>query len=129
MSIKSALVPFLLIACDVHVPVDEIEIPPMENNTTIVVRMPDGFFNQTSESISDVTEESADANCNYQHFPDYYPHGAFVLGCTGNVDTTTDFVCCTWVFPEREQACEERWCRDAENKCGWELNGWHCYNY
>ena len=124
-----ALLPLSLLACDIHVPVDEIKIPPIENNTTIVVQLSDGGVINEHLAAPDAAQESTEPPCVYQHFPDYYPYGAFVLGCTGEVDTTTDFVCCTWVFPEREQACEERWCRDKKNECGWDLNGWHCYNY
>lgn len=113
---------FITLGCtfEVEVPVDEIEVPPIENNTTIIVNMPDALAASTVE----------EKQCEYKHFPDYYArHGAFVLGCTGDVDNSNDFVCCTWVFPEDDQACEERWCRDNGDICGWELNSWQCYSY
>ena len=110
-------------------PVDEIEIPPIENKTTIIVNMPDGFMTPPVDSTSDANTAN-EPDCEYQHFPDYYRQGATVLGCTGNVDDdSANFVCCTWLFLEEKQACEERWCRDKGDICGWELNSWQCYSY
>ena len=126
---KVFLMLIVMIGCTIEVPVDEIEVPPIENNTTIIVNMPDGFGTLPSESISDIQSEPEILECEYQHFPDYYPYGAFVLGCTGDVEDSSDFACCTWVFPQDKQACEERWCRDSDNKCGWGLNSWQCYSY
>jgi hypothetical protein len=127
---KKLVILLILTGCtfEVDVPVDEIEVPPIENNTTIVVNFPDGLTLPTEEQDNDV-QTVEEKQCEYQHFPDYYSYGAFVLGCTGDVDNSNDFVCCTWVFPEDHQACEERWCRDSDNKCGWGLNSWQCYSY
>ena len=125
---KWALI-FILTSCTIEVPVDEIEVPPIENNTTIIVNMPDGLTLPRPARSTDA-QSVEEKPCDYQHFPDYYNrYGAFVLGCTGDVDNANDFVCCTWVFPEDKQACEERWCRDVDNKCGWSLNSWECYSY
>ena len=124
------LLSFILMSCQIEVPVDEIEVPPIENNTTIIVNMPDGLTLSAPVQSTDVQESPDTTECAYKHFPDYYSYyGAFVLGCTGDVDDSSDFVCCTWVFPEERQACEERWCRDSDDKCGWELNSWECYSY
>ena len=52
---KLCLMFLFLPACTLEVPVDEIEVPPIENNTTIVVNLPDGL------SYSVPAEEAADA--------------------------------------------------------------------
>ena len=70
---KVFLILIVMIGCTIEVPVDEIEVPPIENNTTIIVNMPDGFGTLPSESISDVQSEPEIPECEYQHFPDYYP--------------------------------------------------------
>lgn len=127
---KVFLMLIVMIGCTIEVPVDEIEVPPIENHTRIVVNIPDGLSVPSTSTPSDGEGEASDARCVYKHFPDYYSkYGAYVLGCTGDVDEATDFVCCTWVFPEKRQMCEERWCRDKYNKCGWKLNSWDCYSY
>ena len=127
---KKLIILLIVVSCTLEVPVDEIEIPPIENHTTIVVNMPDGMTLPTGEEEASDVQTAEEKQCEYQHFPDYYNHyGAFVLGCTGDVDNSDDFVCCTWVFPEDRQACEERWCRDSDNTCGWALNSWQCYSY
>ena len=131
---RAVLFLLVLTGCTIEVPIDELEVPPIENNTTIVVNMPDWLSVGTVPGTEDVQEapETVDdtQRCKYQHFPDYYTHyDAFVLGCTGDVDDDSDFVCCTWVFPEDRQACEERWCRKSNDICGWALNSWECYSY
>lgn len=123
---KKLLLFCLLGACTLEVPVDEVEIPPIENTTNVVVRFPDGF----GIPMRNAAETKPEPECTYQHFPDYYGYGASVLGCTGDVrNPKVGVVCCTWLFPEEKQACEERWCRDVNNACGWELNSWDCYSY
>jgi len=110
-------------ACTIEVPVDEIEIPPIENTTQIVLNVPDGFFNGNESNcyIFEVTEKKAQALkifCEFKELPDYSDLGGYLAHCKSH--------CCYWKFPESNQICEEKWCLNLDDKCGWEMISWHC---
>jgi hypothetical protein len=126
---NASLFSIVMIGCTLDIPPLEIEVPPIENNTTVILQLPDGYASINSiEEVIDATDPE-EVTCEYQHFPDYYSNGGIVLGCTGRVDPRSgDFVCCTWIFYEEKQICEERWCRDKPDLCGWHLDSWSCYS-
>ena len=78
---KAFLILIVMIGCTIEVPVDEIEVPPIENHTRIVVNIPDGLSVPQTSTPSDGEGEASDAHCVYKHFPDYYSkYGAYVVG-------------------------------------------------
>jgi hypothetical protein len=117
------------LACTIEVPVDEIEIPPIENQTTIILNWPDGLV--MTQEAADVQESDA-ALCEYQPMPDYPLEKGYIIYCTGAAHENRvqpDKTCCTWAFPEREQVCEEKWCEEENDPCGWQLISWECHSY
>jgi len=96
------------LGCDVHVDaeVPPIEVPPPTVENLIV-----------TSGGEDCVEEKNDSPCEFQSMPNY-PEG-YISSCVVN--------CCTWVFPEPDGACEEKWCLDLEASCGWTLDSWLCY--
>ena len=117
------LLVLLATACTIEIPVDEVEIPPVENTTQVILNMPDGFFGST-ESTCDVLEAAAKELpvlkklCEFEELPDYSSLGGYLAHCESH--------CCYWKFPESNQICEEKWCLNLDDSCGWEMISWHC---
>ena len=119
----------VMIGCSLDIPPVEIEVPPIENNTTIIVQLPDGYSSASSIEEAADTQDPEEVTCAFKHMPDYRSHGGYIIFCTGTANmNTSNSKCCTWIFPEAEQVCEERWCLDMKNSCGWYLDSWSCYS-
>jgi hypothetical protein len=128
---KKLAILLILAGCtfEVDVPVDEIEIPPIENNTTIIVNLSDGF--SLTEQATDIQEAEVIA-CDFQEIPDYELNQGYIIYCSGAAHENqpeSDETCCTWAFPERIQVCEEKWCLNKKDPCGWRLISWECHSY
>ena len=97
-----------MLGCDMPINVDvpPIEVPPPTVENLIIV---------TPESTDVITH--TDSECTFQPLPDY-PEG-YISSCIVN--------CCTWTFPESNGACEEKWCLNLSDNCGWYLESWECY--
>ena len=120
----------ILTSCTLEVPVDEIEIPPVENNTTIVVTLPDGLSVALPLDAPADAQDSEEDLCEFQEMPNYQTYGGEILYCTGIVNRgDDDKTCCVWGFPESTKICEEKWCLSLSNKCGWEMVSWDCHSY
>jgi len=126
---KYLLIAMLFVGCTLEVPVDEVEIPPVENSTTIVVSFPDGLSFSVPIGGEETGDDSED-DCEFQQLPDYQNYGGIITYCTGIVDRIEgDKTCCFFHFPESSQICEEEWCIAPNNNCGWELISWDCHIY
>ena len=101
---------FLLFSCSLDIPPIEVEMPPIESNTTIVVDL----FDTNSSKVEAI--EAVD--CSFTAMPTY-PAG-YIAYCEKN--------CCLWRFPEDKQTCEEKWCLDTKHSCGWSMDSWGCYS-
>lgn len=116
-----------LSGCQIDVPFDEVKIPPIENNTQVVLNMPDGFFGGMCDSddtvIADdpILLQKLQEICIFQELPDYSMYNGYLAYCENN--------CCFWRFPEPKQVCEEKWCLSLHNNCGWEMISWECHSY
>jgi len=121
---NTILLTLFITACTLEVPVDKIEVPPVENTTQIILSVPDGFGGSSSASNCDTmaTEEVLTYKklCEFKELPDYNNFGGQLINCKST--------CCYWSFPETRQTCEEKWCLDLDDKCGWKMISWHCYN-
>jgi len=120
----------VLLGCTLEVPVDEIEIPAVENNTRIVITLPDGLsFGMPINKPTDV-QDPEEIVCEFQQMPDYENNGGHLVYCTGVVNyDDDDKTCCTWGFLEPTQMCEEEWCLSLSDKCGWKMISWACHRY